>query len=134
MTSLTENRLTVTAALAVPFAAAAWWLFIAAAPAVASTYAFVALLVIAVALVGLNTWYNGQPTGSMAQVVYEADMTRDTTPTPVSVSRPVDLTSASRWKAWQARGDALTYTGRVRALLAFSIAATGVLLLYAWVM
>jgi hypothetical protein len=134
MTSLTKNRLTVAAALAVPFAAAAWWLFIAAAPAVASTYAFLALLVIAVALVGINTWYNGQPTGSMAQVIYEADRTPETTPATMSVSRPADLTTASRWEAWRGRGEALTYTGRVRALLAFSIAATGALLLYAWVM
>jgi hypothetical protein len=133
MTSLIDNRLTLTGAVAVPCAAAAWWLF-AAPPAVASTYAFVALLVIGVTLVGINTWYNGQPTGSMAQVIYEADRTSDTTPTTMPVSRPADLTTASRWEAWRARGEALTYTGRVRALLAFSIAATGALLLYAWVM
>ena len=133
MTSLTENRLTLAAALAVPFAAAAWWLF-SAAPAVASTYAFIALLVIALAVVGLNTWYNGQPTGSMAQAIYEANRTPDTAATTIPVSSAVDVTTASRWDAWQARGEALAYTGRVRALLAFSIVATGALLLYAWVM
>ena len=132
MILLTENRLTVTTAVAVPCATAAWWLFLTASPTVASTYVFVVLLVIAVALIGLNTWYNGQATGSMAQVIYEADTTGDTTPT--IVPPPADLTSASRWNAWQARGEALSHTGRVRALLAFSIAATGALLLYAWVM
>ena len=84
MTSLAENRLTLTAALAVPFAAAAWWLFITA-PAVASTYVFIALLGMALALVGLNSWHNGQPTGSMAQVIYEANRAPDTT----STTRPV---------------------------------------------
>ena len=132
MTSLTENRLTVTTAVAVPCAAAAWWLFLTASPAVASTSVFVALMVVAVAFVGLNTWYNGQATGSLAQVIYEADTSGDTTPT--TVPPPADLASASRWNAWQGRGEALTHTGRVRALLAFSIAATGALLLYAWVM
>ena len=135
MTSLTDNRLTMAAALAVPFAAAAWWLFIAAAPAVASTYAFVALLVIAVMLVGLNTWRNGQPTGSVAQVIYEADTTPGASPTTMPAARPAaDLATASRWDAWWIRGEELAYTGRLRALLAFSIAATGALLLYAWVM
>jgi hypothetical protein len=134
MTSRTENRLTLTAALALPFAAAAWWLFIAAAPAVASTYVFIALLVIALALVGLNTWHNGQPTRSMAQVIYEANGTPDAASTTRPVSSAVNVPTASRWDAWQARGDALASTGRARALLAFSVAATGALLLYAWVM
>jgi hypothetical protein len=31
-------------------------------------------------------------------------------------------------------GEALTYRGRIRALLAFSILTTSALLLYAWVM
>jgi hypothetical protein len=133
MTSFTNNRLTLAAAIAVPFAAAAWWLFSAAAPAVASTYVFIALLVIAAAVVGLNTWYNGQPTGSMAQVIYEANMTPHITATN-PVSPPVSVATASGWDAWQARGEALAYTGRVRAILAFSMAATGALLLYKWVM
>jgi hypothetical protein len=117
----------------VPFAAAAWWLFIAA-PAVASTYVFIALLVIALALVGVNTWHNGQPTGSLAQTLSEANTTPDTTSTTLPVAPAVDVAPGSRWDAWQARADAATYTGRVRALLAFSIAATGALLFYAWVM
>ena len=134
MTSRTENRLTLSAAFAVPFAAAASWLFMASAPAVASTYVFVALLVMAVAVVGLNTWHNGQPPGGMAQVIYEANRTPHPSSPTTPVSRPVNVATASRWDAWQARSDALAYTGRVRALLAFSIAATGALLLYAWVM
>ena len=80
MTSLTENRLTVTTAVAVPCAAAAWWLFLTASPAVASTSVFVALMVVAVAFVGLNTWYNGQATGSLAQVIHEADTSRGYNP------------------------------------------------------
>ena len=135
MTSLTEDRLTLTGALAVPSAAAAWWLFIAASPAVASTYAFIAVLVIALALVGVNSRHNGQPAGSMAQLIYEANRTPDTTSTTSPVSpTTVNVSSASRWDAWQARGDALAYTGRVRALLAFSAAATSALLFYAWFM
>lgn len=61
-------------------------------------------------------------------MIHEADRTPLTAP----ASRPVDQTSASRWDAWQSRGDALAYTGRVRALLALSAAVTGALLFYAW--
>ena len=135
MTSITEDKLTLSAALAVPSAAAAWWLFIAASPAVASTYAFIAVLVIALALVGLNSWHNGRPNESMSQVIHEANRTPDTTSTtPPASPTSVNVTPASRWDAWQARSDALAHTGRVRAVLAFSVAATSALLFYAWFM
>ena len=127
MIFVTENRLTIAAAVGVP-CAAALWLLTSGTAAVPSTYLFVVLVAAAMAVVGLNTWNNGQAAGSLAQVIHEADIT----PATELASRPVELASGSRWDTWQSRGDALAHTGRIRALLALSIAATGAVLLYAW--
>ena len=126
MTSHRPNRITIVAAFVVP-AAVAVWLWTAAAAAVPSTSAFIAVLLISAALVGLNTWKNGQATGSLAQVIHEAD-TRHGTP----ASGPGDPSGTTRWDIWQSRGDALVATDRDRALLAASAVVTGALLLYAW--
>ena len=128
MTSLLQTRLTVGIAVAMPLALAVWLLTPAGA-AVPSTYVFIATLVIATALVGLMTWDNGLATGSMAQVIHDVDVTPSTGP---DLASPADGTSASRWNAWQSRGDALASTGRMRALLALSVTLTGALLFYAW--
>jgi hypothetical protein len=80
-------------------------------------------------LVGLITWDNGLATGSMAQVIHDVDVTPSTGP---DLASPADGTSASRWNAWQSRGDALASAGRMRALLALSVALTCALLFYAW--
>jgi hypothetical protein len=128
MTSLTQNRVTVAVALGVPFVLAVWLLTPVGA-AVPSTYVFVVTLVIAMVLVGLITWDNGLATGSMAQVIHDVDVTPSTGP---DLASPADGTSASRWNAWQSRGDAIASAGRMRALLALSAALTSALLLYAW--
>ncbi len=73
MTLSMQNKIVVTVAVAVACALA--WLWMSTSAATPSTYAFFALLLLSVALVGFNTWNNGQPTGSMAQVIHEADIT-----------------------------------------------------------
>jgi hypothetical protein len=128
MTSLMQTRMTVGTAVAMPFAVAVWLLTPAGA-VVPSTYVFIATLFIAMALVGLITWDNGLATGSMAQVIHDVDVTPSTGP---DLASPADGTSASRWNAWQSRGDALASAGRMRALLALSVALTCALLFYAW--
>jgi hypothetical protein len=120
--------MTVALAVALPCAAALWLLTTAASP-VPSTYAFFAVLVASLAVVAMKTWNGGQPTGSMAQVIHTADVA----PAGKPAARDTGQTSASRWNAWQSRGEELAETGRARALLAFGLALTGALLLYAWI-
>ena len=127
MTSVMQNRIAVAVAVVVP-CAVALWLWTTAAAAVPSTYAFVALLLLSVAFVGFNTWNNGQPTGSLAQVIHEAEIT------PAPAPRPADRSGRTPWDIWQGRGAALAGTGRVRALLALSAVVTVALLLYAWIL
>jgi len=127
MTAVTQNRVTVAIALAIP-CTIALWLMTPAGGAVSSTYAFVALLLAATAAVGLNTWHNSQPASSLAQVLHDADLTASTQP----AANQVDQTSAARWAAWQLRGDAAAEAGRVRALLGFSLIVTAALLFAAW--
>jgi hypothetical protein len=126
MTSLTQDRMTVAIAIALPCALAVW-LLATATSAVPSTYMFVALLAVAVAFIGFTIWNNGQASGSIAQVIHEAD-----TAVGVNAAGPTADTSASRWYWWVSRGDSLAYTGRVRALLVFSIVVTGAMLFYMW--
>jgi hypothetical protein len=128
LTSLMQNKITVGVAVGMPFAIAVWLLTTVGA-AVPSTYVFVATLVIAIGLVGLNTWNNGLATGSIAQVIHDVDVTPSTGP---DVFNPADGASTSWWNAWQSRGEALAHTGRIHALLALSAAVTSALLLYAW--
>ena len=128
MTSLMQTRMTVGVAAGMPVALAVWLLTPAGA-AVPSTYVFLATLVVAMVLVGLITWDNGLSTGSMAQVIHDVDVTPSTGP---DVSGPSEGSGTSRWNAWEARGDALAASGRLRALLALSGALTSALLLYAW--
>ena len=128
MTSVMQNRIAVAVAVAVP-SVVALWLWTTAAAAVPSTYAFVALLLLSVALVGFNTWNNGQPTGSLAQVIHETDIT-----SPPAGSSPADAGARSRWDAWISRGEAISATGRVRTLLVLSAVVTVALLFYAWIM
>ena len=119
--------MTVAIAIALP-CALALWLLGTATSAVPSTYMFVALLAAAVAFIGFTTWNNGQASGSIGQVIHEAD-----TGLKVSQASPTTAdTSASRWKAWVSRGDGLAFTGRARALLVFSIVVTGAILIYVW--
>lgn len=127
MTTITQHRITLAAALVLPCIAL---LTVLPVPGISSTYAMLAALLIATVAIGFNTWRNGQATGSMGQLIYE---TETTSLTPAAVRVVHESTSASRWAAWQNRGDALAQTGRVRALLALSLATTGVLLLYAWI-
>ena len=128
MTSLMQNRIAIAVAVVVP-SVVALWLWTTAAAAVPSTYAFVALLVLSMALVGFNTWNNSQPTGSLAQVIHEAEITP-----AMGALRPADRGGRTPRHIWQGRGDALAPTGRVRGLLALSAAVTVALLLYAWIM
>jgi hypothetical protein len=125
MTSVAQNRIALAVAVVAPCALGLWILSTRTA-AFPSTYVFFALLFIALALIGLNIWQN-RATGSMAQVIYEADVTPLTTP-----PSPLAHQSSGRWGAWQSRGDALAHTWRVRAMLAFSAALTGALLFYVW--
>lgn len=127
MVFVTENRITIAAVVGVP-CIAALWLLTSGTTAVPSTYVFVALVAVAMAFVGLNTWNNGQATGSMAQVIHQADIT----PSTELTSTTVEQARVSRWDMWQSRGDALAHTGRIRALLALSIAVTGAVLFYVW--
>ena len=128
MTSLMQNRIAVAVAVLVP-SVVALWLWTTAAAAVPSTYAFVALLVLSMALVGFNTWSNSQPTGSLAQVIHEAeDHTRD------GALRPADRGGRTP-RAYLARSRRCARArGRVRGVLALSAAVTVALLLYAWIM
>jgi hypothetical protein len=118
-----QNRIILSVALLLPCTASLWLLTVPGTMG-PSTYAVLAGLIIATAAIGLNSWKNSQPTGSMGQLIHETDMT------PRAITVP-EATSASRWDAWQRRGDALAQTGRVRALLALSVAVTGTLF-YAW--
>jgi hypothetical protein len=127
MTSTTQHRITVGIALAIP-SIVALWLLTPAGSAVSSTYVFVALLVAATAVVGLNTWVNGQPASSMAQILHDADVKASIAPALI----PADTTSATRWAAWRLRGDTATEAGQVRALLGFSLLVTAALLFAAW--
>jgi hypothetical protein len=127
MTSTTQNRSTVAIALVLPSAATVWLLTRSSA-AVPATYAAVAALTIATAIVALNTWKSSQPTRSVDQLIYEMEVVPSST---AKAPPAVEPTSAERWAAWLSRGKALEDTGPVRALLALSIVATAALL-YVW--
>lgn len=123
MTAVTQNRMTLGLAIAAPCVVALWILTTRSA-AMPSTYMFVTIFVIGVGIVGFNTWRNSRATGSMAQVIHEAD---------VSGAVPVVTETVTPGRrAWEARRDADANRRRVRGLLALSAATTGVLLLYAW--
>ena len=126
MTSLMQNRIAVAVAVLVP-SVVALWLWTTAAAAVPSTYAFVALVVLSMAFVGFNTWNNSQPTGSLAQVIHEADITPATGPS----ARP---TVAAGHAGMSGKVAAIRSPGRLRGLLALSAVVTVALLLYAWIM
>jgi hypothetical protein len=127
MTSFEQNRIIVTIALLLPCVASLWLLTRSGSTVPATTVGLVALL-IATAIIGFNSWKNGQPTGSIGQLIHETDVE----PLPSPNARPaLDPTNARRWDAWRVRGEALAYTGRVRALLALSVVATAALL-YVW--
>lgn len=119
--------MTVAIAIALP-CALALWLVATATSAVPSTYMFLALLAAAVAIIGFTTWNNGQASGSIGQVIHEADTGLNVNPASPTTADA----SASRWNAWLSRGDGVAYTGRVRALLVFSIVTTGAILFYMW--
>jgi hypothetical protein len=125
MTSLTQNRITAAVALLLP-GAATLWLLMRSSMAGTGTYAVFAALVIAIALIALNTWKNSQPTGSVGQLIHDVDET--SSPTTGAAVAP---TSADRWNAWRSRGEVSARTGRVRAWLAVSVVVTAVLL-YLW--
>jgi hypothetical protein len=127
MTSVTQNRITVAVALSLPLAATSW-LLTQSGVAVPATYAAAAALTIAITIVALNTWKSAQATRSVGQLIYDMEIVPSSIPNapPAGAS-----TSAERWAAWRSRGEALDETGRVRALLALSIATTGALL-YVW--
>jgi hypothetical protein len=74
------------------------------------------------------TWQNAQATGSVGQLLHETEVG---VVAPV-VAGKVGSTSASRWQAWQMRGDAAARTGRIRALLALSLATTFAIV-YVWI-
>jgi hypothetical protein len=119
MSRLNQNGITLAVALFLPCTASLWLLTVPGTMG-SSTYAVLAALIIATATIGLITWKNGQPTGSMGQLIHHTDMT----PCAITVPEP---TRASRRDKWRRRGDALAQTGRVRALLALSVAVTGAL-------
>jgi hypothetical protein len=127
MTSLKQNRIIVAIALLLP-SAVSLWLLTRSATAVTATDAGLVALLIATALIGLNTWKNGQPTGSIGQLIHETDVAPSYS---ANARRALDLTNARRWDAWYTRGESVAYTGRVRALLALSVVATAALL-YVW--
>ena len=85
--------------------------------------AVVALMIVATAII-VNTWKNGQPVGSMGQLIHDADMM----PLRVPAQITPELTPATRWNAWEKRHQEFAETGRSRALLTLSIAITAVLL------
>ena len=70
--AITRNRSILGAALLLPFAASLWML-ITGSTMSSSTFAALAALFVALAAVGLNTWRNGSATGSIGQVIHEAD-------------------------------------------------------------
>ena len=78
-----------------------------------------ALMIVSTAII-VNTWKNGQPVGSMGQLIHETDMR------PLRV--PAQITPANRWNAWEKRHQEFAETGRSRALLTLSVAITAVLL------
>lgn len=127
MTSFKQNSIIVAIALLLP-CAVSLWLLTRSGTTVPATTAGLAALLIATALIGFNTWNNGQPIGSVGQLIHETDVV----PLSSANARPaLDPTNARRWDAWRMRGESLAYTGRVRALLALSVAATATLL-YVW--
>jgi hypothetical protein len=127
MTSVTQNSMTVRIALLLPCAASLWLLARsnAAAPA---TYAVVGTFLLATALIAVNAWKNSQPTDRVGQLIHEVDTAPSLTANALPVAAP---TSEERWAAWHARGEKLDASGRVRALLALSIAVTAAFL-YVW--
>jgi len=68
-----ENGVLIFVALLLPCAAALWLLALRGAMEPA-TYAVLAVLTIATALVAFNTWKNGQAAGSMGQLIHETDV------------------------------------------------------------
>jgi hypothetical protein len=80
-----DNRLTIAVALGV-LCVAGLWLWTSSGPAVPS-YVFIGLVAVAMVLVGLNTWNNGQATGSMAQIIHDADATQSKEPASTTVDR-----------------------------------------------
>ena len=68
----TTNRPILAAALLMPFAGFIW-LLAARHSMSSSTFAALAALLLGTAAVGLNTWRNGQATGSVAQLIHETD-------------------------------------------------------------
>ena len=82
-----------------------------------------ALMIVATAII-VNTWKNGQPIGSMGQLIHDTD----TMPLRVPAQITPELTPANRGNAWEKRHQELAETGRARALLTLSIAITAVLL------
>ena len=85
--------------------------------------AVVALMIVATAII-VNTWKNGQPVGSVGQLIHATDMR----PLRVPAQITPELTSATRWNSWEKRHQEFAETGRSRALLTLSIAITAVLL------
>jgi hypothetical protein len=92
MTSVRQNRITVTVALLLP-SVATLWLLTQSSAAMPATYAALAALAIATAVVAVNSWKSGQPTRSVGQLIYEMEIV------PLSTSKArsvVDPTSAER--------------------------------------
>lgn len=83
MTSVTRDRITLGVAVAAP-AGMVLWMLATQTAAVPSTWVFVALLTIALGVIGFNTWHNSRATGSMAQVIHETDVT------PVAAAAPAN--------------------------------------------
>ena len=71
--AVTRTRTILGAALLLPFAGSVWLLFMGPTMS-SSTFAALAALFVALAAVGLNTWRNGRATGSVGQVIHEADL------------------------------------------------------------
>jgi hypothetical protein len=92
MISPKQNRIIVAIALLLP-SVASLWLLTRSITAVTATDAGLVMLVIATALIGLNTWNNGQPTGSIGQLIYETDVVPSS---PANVRAAVDATTARR--------------------------------------
>ena len=112
MTSLKQNRIILAIALLLPCVVSLWFLT-RSTTAVTATGAGLVALLIATALIGLNTWNNGQPTGSIGQLIYETDAV----PSSPANARPAldaTTTTARRWDAWYARAVARLYGSRSR--------------------
>jgi hypothetical protein len=83
----------------------------------------VALMTVGTAII-VQTWRNGQPVGSMGQLIHETDMMPLRGP---ALTTP-ELSPTARWDAWEKRNEGFAETGQDRALLTLSIAITAVLL------